>query len=259
MHTLPKRILARKMYKTTLKIDFFLKIVVVDETSFFFRYMMCNFTFSASVLLMFTLMFERYRTLCSPFTNAVISLNSSSLRIHATLALVTLFALCFSFPRVYEISVVFNESDKTYLIYRTNLVNSPSYVIGYRIIGSFLFYSVCPYILIFFMSFKIWNKMSAASYDRAKMNVSFMSSEKITSENIFIAITVKFLISRFASTFFDVIEHSIGAEAFIGNSLAMFFVHVNNLMVIISSALNFFIFWLFSNSFRKAVSRFLLC
>lgn len=204
---------------------------------------------------MLAFMFERYRTLCSPFMSSVIALNSSPRKIHATLTFVTFFSLIFSFPRLYEFLVVYDANAHSYSIYRTDLINSPVYVIGYRIIGSLLFYSALPYILIFIMSFKVWNKIRSSTKARAEMNVvSSKANEKISSEKIFIAIALKFLISRFTSTSFDILEHLIGVEAFIGSILVMFCVHINNLIVIVSSALNFFIFCFFSKSFRKALS-----
>jgi hypothetical protein len=202
-------------------------------------------------------MFERYRTLGCSFTSSVISRNSSALKIHTTLSIVMFFSFVFSIPRIYEYIVSYNEIEKSYSIHGSVLTKSTFYIIGYRIFGSLVFYSAVPYFLIFIMSFKIWNKISIASQIREQMNV--FSSSQNTSEKIFIAITIKFLISRFGTISFDIIEHIIGTETFEASSLAMLFVSINNLFVVASSALNFFIFWIFLKPFKKEVSNFCSC
>lgn len=216
--------------------------------------MLCNFTFCASVLLMFAFMFERYRTLCSGFSSAVFARASMPAKVHATLALITLFALLFTLPRYFEITVEYNELLQTYSLIRKPIASSPSYIILYRIIGSLLFYSAIPYILIFFMSFRVWYKMSLAFNERMEMQCLNPSEMKnISSEKVFIALTIKFLISRLTSTFIDSIECLVGPEVFVNSSTATLFVNINNVVVIISSALNFFIFWAFSAKFRRSI------
>jgi hypothetical protein len=214
---------------------------------------MCNFTFSASVFLMLALMFERYRTLCCQFSTAVLARHSSAKTAHLTLAMVTIFSFCYSIPRYFEFTVKFNYDHHLYLTIPTSLMTSRIYIIGYRIVGGVLFYSACPYILIFIMSFKVWKKTTEAYHERAQMKApSIRERENLNSERIFFAITTKFLISRLAATLFDILEHLLGAQAFVESPFAMLCVHFNNLVVVIASILNFFIFFGFSSSFRKS-------
>lgn len=77
--------------------------------------------------------------------------------------------------------------------------------------------------------------------------------KNISSEKVFIALTIKFLISRLTSTFIDTIECIVGPDVFVQSSTATLIVNINNIVVIISSALNFFIFWTFSAKFRRSL------
>lgn len=207
---------------------------------------------------MLELMIERYRMLCCRFATTVLSRHSTAKRIHVTLFSIMLFALLYSLPRYFEFYVEYVPKEAVYLTNPSSLVSSKVYVIGYRIIGGVLFYSALPYILIFLISAKIWQTTAEATRSRTQMKAtSPREKENLNSERILFAITVKFLVSRFAATLFDIVEHFVGADVFVNSAFAMLCVYVNNLMVVISSALNFFIFLYFSTAFKKSVAVFL--
>lgn len=231
--------------------------------------MMCHFATSTGVFIMLALMIERYRTLCTRFSTAVYSHNSSLKRTYIILTAVTISAFIFSIPRFFEASVKYDYIHQHYIIHKTILLESKIYIILYRILGSLLFYSALPYVIIFLLSFRILKKIQTASLERVQLQgyrysvTSFLNTynpfndtEKFNNEKIFLAISFKFLFFRLASTSFDVIEQLIGVEPFVGPTIALFFVNINNLFVIISSTLNFFIFWHYSNNFKKASGRF---
>uniref|UniRef100_A0A0M3IMD1 G_PROTEIN_RECEP_F1_2 domain-containing protein n=1 Tax=Ascaris lumbricoides TaxID=6252 RepID=A0A0M3IMD1_ASCLU len=63
----------------------------------------------------------------------------------------------------------------------------------------------------------------------------------------------KFLLSRLMPTALDVAEHIVSAKEFLNSSTATICVDISNLLVVISSATNFFIYFAFSRSFRRVV------
>lgn len=100
---------------------------------------------------MCALMFDRYRTLCQPFA---VKSNNIPL-IHKALFGVAFTALLFSIPRFFELHSKFDPEENEYYIAQTELVNDQIYMIGYRIVGGLLFYSVLPYVVLFILSFRV--------------------------------------------------------------------------------------------------------
>ncbi|CAD5219124.1 unnamed protein product [Bursaphelenchus okinawaensis] len=215
-------------------------------------YLMSNAALIASVWLMCALMLDRYRTLCKPF-----SVRSNNIPlIHKVLFGVCLTALLFSMPRFFELHSVLDESTDTFYVSQTQLVHNKLYMIGYRIVGGLLFYSLLPYVLLFVLSFRVWLVIRSAAMARLKMNASgTMSSAYATdSEMILIAVISKFLLSRLLPTVLDVVEHLVGPEIFTRSAELTICVDISNLVVVSSAGINLFIFYAFSNSFRKAIN-----
>ncbi|CAD5226615.1 unnamed protein product [Bursaphelenchus xylophilus] len=214
-------------------------------------YLMSNTALIASVWLMCALMLDRYRTLCKPFA---VRANNIPL-IHKVLFGVCLTALLFSMPRFFELNSVLDEASGTYYVSQTQLVHNKLYMIGYRIVGGLLFYSLLPYVILFVLSFRVWLVIRSAALARLKMNASgTMSSACATdSEMILIAVISKFLLSRLLPTVLDVIEHVVGPETFTRSPQLTICVDISNLVVVSSAGINLFIFYAFSNSFRKAI------
>jgi hypothetical protein len=100
---------------------------------------------------MCSLMFDRYKTLCSPFTVRSGNIN----RIHRILLTVCLIAIIFSLPRFFEISVELDSSTGIEYVTQTSLVHNKIYMIGYRIFGGLMLYSLMPYLVLFVLSFKV--------------------------------------------------------------------------------------------------------
>lgn len=105
-----------KLFKFLFKLSKFL----LKPTNHFFK-----------VWLMCALMFDRYRTLCSPF--AVRSSNISL--IHRVLLSVCLVALVFSLPRFFELHLEKDPMSGIEYVSQTELVHNKLYMIGYRIFG----------------------------------------------------------------------------------------------------------------------------
>uniref|UniRef100_A0A914CEQ7 G-protein coupled receptors family 1 profile domain-containing protein n=1 Tax=Acrobeloides nanus TaxID=290746 RepID=A0A914CEQ7_9BILA len=220
--------------------------------------MLSNTALTASVWLMCALMFERYRTLCSPLTRALHARSWSSKRIHIILSIVSLVAILYSLPRFFEIGIGLNANGE-YQLMQTSLVQNQLYMVGYRIIGGMIFYSLVPYILLFLISWRVAYVLSSAAKTRVVMNARVMRTGISDSEKILIAVMVKFLASRLMPTALDVAEHIVSPEAFLMSSTATLFVDISNLVVVASSGTNFFIFFLFSTSFRRTVYNLFCC
>lgn len=212
-------------------------------------YLLSNASLTASVWLMCVLMFERYRALCRPLDSHVKQLNLK--RVHRTLCVVSLLALLFSLPRLFEISVL--EVDGKYHVHQTLLVETRSYMIGYRIIGGLLFYSLLPYIVLFIISARISLALHAANKQRQSLAASLRSTRNADSELVLIAVMAKFLISRSMPTALDLAEHIVSSREFLNSTTATFFVDISNLIVVLSSATNFFVYFSLSAAFRRTV------
>lgn len=154
--------------------------------------MLSNTALTASVWLMCALMFERYRTLCSPLTRALHARSWSSKRIHIILSIVSLVAILYSLPRFFEIGIGLNPNGE-YQLMQTSLVQNQLYMVGYRIIGGMIFYSLVPYILLFLISWRVAYVLSSAAKTRVVMNARVMRTGISDSEKILIAVMVKFL------------------------------------------------------------------
>lgn len=124
---------------------------------------MSNAALTASVWLMCALIFDRYRTICRPFTRS----SQTTGKVHKVLGLVCLLALIFSLPRFYELTLVHDHDANEYYLDQTELVRNKLYMIGYRILGGLLLYSLFPYVILFLLSFKVgfnWKSMRVPQF-----------------------------------------------------------------------------------------------
>jgi len=124
-------------------------------------------------------------------------------------------------------------------------------MIGYRIVGGLMFYSLLPYVVLFAMSLRVYFVLRAAAKARLKMAARQNVSGCTDSEMILLCVMAKFLFSRLMPTALDVAEHAIGSDKFLESSEATLCVDISNLIVVASSSMNFLIFYFFSNSFRQ--------
>uniref|UniRef100_A0A0K0EXC0 G_PROTEIN_RECEP_F1_2 domain-containing protein n=1 Tax=Strongyloides venezuelensis TaxID=75913 RepID=A0A0K0EXC0_STRVS len=240
-------------------------------------YTFCNTTMVASVWLMCALMYDRYRAL-SPNLTVALSLKSVKEKdIHKMLALVFSSALIYTLPRFFELKVVYqeveyNNSFTNYVFgenqaqfvpipVQTDLVRNSFYMIGYRVVGGFLFYSLIPYILLFGASTKISIELHKTAKRRQKMFSNSSPRYRISagtseSNKILLAVMAKFLISRLMPTILDVVECLLGADSFNNDYYyATLLIDISNFIIVLASTTNFFIFncykTLFTNVFYK--------
>src|SRR4051794_656527 len=105
---------------------------------------------------MLALIIDRYCSLCRPFKSLVMVQHHRAKQIHITLAIVTILSIIYSLPRYFELNVSYNNASNNYSIVYSNLMTSELYMVGYRIIGSLIFCTVLPYILVFMAFAKFW-------------------------------------------------------------------------------------------------------
>ncbi|KHN87747.1 FMRFamide receptor [Toxocara canis] len=214
-------------------------------------YMLSNATLTASVWLMCAMMYDRYQALCRPLHQRMKCQRTPRRRVHVNCVIVVLLALFYSLPRLLELSVT--SAGGSLRVVQTPLVHNRLYMIGYRIVGGLLFYSLLPYIALSFVSTRVSIAVHSASCKRRMMSkLNHQSLRRLTSESerILLAIMSKFLISRLFPTALDILEHLIGPDAFLHSMAATAAVNISNLIVVISSATNFFIYYFLSNTFR---------
>lgn len=126
-----------------------------------FFYLASNTALTASVWLMCALIFDRYRTIIvHPFVkkyNNNSYENKQTKRIHQSLLLVYILALCFSLPRFFELRLQWDPLSDEYYLTQTSVVRNKIYMIGYRILGGLFLYSLFPYVVLFVLSFRVRN------------------------------------------------------------------------------------------------------
>uniref|UniRef100_A0A0K0E9X3 G_PROTEIN_RECEP_F1_2 domain-containing protein n=1 Tax=Strongyloides stercoralis TaxID=6248 RepID=A0A0K0E9X3_STRER len=236
-------------------------------------YLFCNTTMVASVWLMCALMYDRYRALTSKL-NVALSIKSVKEKdIHKMLALVFISSLIYTLPRFFELKITYKEievyngfsdyilnEDNIQIIpipIQTDLVRNNFYMIGYRVIGGFLFYSLIPYILLFGASTKISIELHKTTKRRQKMLSTSISNNKISngtseSNKILFAVMAKFLISRLMPTILDVVECLVGADSFNNDYYYVsLIIDISNFIIVVASGTNFFIFNCYKKLYKK--------
>jgi hypothetical protein len=241
--------LRHPVYKFEKKIDF------GNPDTPLFRYVISNAAFTASVWLMVSLIIDRYCALCRRFENLVVAQKQNDQRIHIILSTLSLVSFLYSVPRYFELNISFNYDHSVYVVTSTNLLSNSTYMIYYRIIGSLIFYSIVPYIIVFIAFVKFSFFLRNFHTTRVSLNVPQSKTAKENESNrLLLALSIRFLLSRFPSTLVDIYEMISGSqEEFLQSTIAMFCVYVSNFLVIFSSASTFFLFFIFSCRFRKFV------
>jgi hypothetical protein len=207
--------------------------------------------FTFNVWLMLALMFERYRLLCRKLSNTV---GYKPRDIYSKIISILIASFLFASLRFFELKVTYSLTDEQYHIEQTTLAIHSYYMLLYRIIGSLLFYSFVPYILIFIFSMKIWSVIIKSNEEHVKMNVSRTNSTE--SNRILMALSVRFLVSRLPLSMLDIIELLHGTINFFDSTLTMLCTHASNFLVVLSCALTFFTFYAFSMKFRNSMKCF---
>ncbi|KAI6214161.1 hypothetical protein M3Y94_00235800 [Aphelenchoides besseyi] len=219
-----------------------------------YLYFLSNTALTTSVWLISALMLDRYRSLVVN----TFSVRSSTPAVNRVLLCVCAAAFVYNIPRFFELGSEIHEPTQRPVIYQTELVQSSVYMLGYRIVGGILFYSLVPYGFLFVLGFKVWMVIRRAAQQRQKMNAnsasnSFLHANTTDSEMILIAVIAKFLLSRLLPTILDCVEHIVGAKEFTHSATLTICVDMSNLVVVTSSAINLFIFYACSASFRKSL------
>uniref|UniRef100_A0A914ZGH3 G-protein coupled receptors family 1 profile domain-containing protein n=1 Tax=Parascaris univalens TaxID=6257 RepID=A0A914ZGH3_PARUN len=215
--------------------------------------MLSNATLTASVWLMCAMMYDRYEALCRPLRQQLsyCATTNPTRRIHIICATILLLGLIYTLPRLFELTVV--SVNNTLRVEQTSLVRNRLYMIGYRIVGALFFYSLLPYVVLSFITARVSYALHHASYKRttiSKYSHRTLRHRSSDSERILMAIMTKFLISRLLPTALDIIEHIIGQENFLFSATITIIVDICDLIVVLASASNFFIYCAFSRSFR---------
>ncbi|VDK60642.1 unnamed protein product [Anisakis simplex] len=240
-----------------------------------FCYVLSNATLTASVWLMFVMMYDRYRALCRPLHQRLSQrhLQKPTRRIHWICMCILFMGLIYSLPRLFELDVitevvndeVHRNASSHYLsahteqlrVVQTALVKSYLYMVGYRIVGAILFYSLLPYVILSAISARVSYAVHQAALRRkaickSSIDVS-LERRSCESERILLATMAKFLISRLLPTALDITEHIIGHESFLISPTITIVVDVCDLIVVLASAVNFFIYCALSRTFRRSL------
>lgn len=107
---------------------------------------------------------ERYLSLCHPLLHRRIRPHSAS-QIYG-LVTIAVAAILYRIPKWFELHIAecTDENDQSIIpvLWPTRLLQNPQYMIGYRVVGSLVFHSVGPFLLLTVMSVLIVRKLTNA-------------------------------------------------------------------------------------------------
>ena len=204
---------------------------------------------------MVSLIIDRYCALCGRFANIVMAQKQNDAKIHLILTAISISSFLYSAPRYFELNISYNEIHQLYIVSTTDLFSNTIYMIYYRIIGSLIFYTMVPYIIVCIAFIKFFIVLKNLNKTRVSLNVLKPKSIKENESNsLLIALSIRFLLSRLPTTLVDVYEMIFKNQTeFLESQIAMIFVFISNFLVIFSSASTFFLFLTFSCRFRTFV------
>ncbi|KAI1703458.1 hypothetical protein DdX_14882 [Ditylenchus destructor] len=233
----------------------------------------------ASVWLILALVIDRYLILSRTFT---MSTSKSGCNIKLLVLFIYLISLVVAFPRYFDWHLAYNPGSGRASLTRLALSRNQAYVLIYKAIGGAVLYSIIPPILIFVMLSKVWSIMYRANYldssrivlrpardiiakisgeycpIRKFVRTRLHSDETTDSEIILMFLTLKILISRAFPSLLDILEYLTvfhGFSSVISPSAFSNLVHVSNFVIASTSSVNFFIFYIFSSSFRRCFNK----
>lgn len=134
-------------------------------------YTVSNITLIGSVWIVMALTVDRYFALCQPLTHKAIGKKT---RVKKLLFLVSVMATLFGMPRCFELNVITSDVGNGTIVAHvapTNLTKSDIYMIGYRVLGGLIFYSLVPFVLLFCITIRITIAISKASRRRGAMSL----------------------------------------------------------------------------------------
>ncbi|KAI1704680.1 hypothetical protein Ddc_16053 [Ditylenchus destructor] len=231
----------------------------------------------ASVWLILALVIDRYLILSRSFT---MSTSRSGCNINLIVLIIYLASLAVALPRYFDWHLTYNPISGRSSLTRSALSRIQAYMLIYKAIGGTVLYSIVPPVLIFVMLSKVWSIMYKANYldssrivlrpaqdiiakisgeycpIRKFVRTRLHSDETTDSEIILMFLILKILISRAFPSLLDILEYlTMFHSSVISPSAFWNLVHVSNFVVASTSTVNFFIFYIFSSSFRRCFNR----
>lgn len=213
--------------------------------------MLCNATLTSNVWIIFLLVGERYRVLCHGFVSSVLAHTQHSQKFHKIGFFVIFMSILYNLPRYFELYVQYVPKENHYLISSSHLTENYLYMVGYRIIGSLIFYSAMPYIVIFFMSYKVLNVIRNVGH--VGYSEKSPSYAPFDSDKVLMALAMRFLVSRLLTTLLDIAESVVGFNVFFDSPFTLVCSYLSNFLVVCSSASSFLVFCTFSKKFRASL------
>ncbi|KAI6232464.1 G-PROTEIN-RECEP-F1-2 domain-containing protein [Aphelenchoides besseyi] len=244
-------------------------------------YVFANASHTGCVWIAVVLTVDRYLALCRPLKHPAIG---KKCRVRRLMIAVSGFALFFSLPRYFEVTlvdhcttfelsneleIIRNSSNCQHQIERTVLTQNVVYWTVYHILLQCLFITVVPCFILCALTCQISFALRSAGQRRKSLcqvtsGEYSLGSPRGSAESgklknndhrsnvMLVLIIAKFLIANLLPTVADVLEHIVGDEAFRTSPLATLFVDFSNLLLVLNCSTNFYVFLLWSKRFRRS-------
>lgn len=254
------------------------EVVLYGEYSqaFPFFYFLSNVARNGSVWIVVTVALERYFALCYPYK---FQLWNTEKRVYILLSLVSCLAFIYGLPRFFELKLGEkcrhpDTSLSVPSLVATALRKNRPYWLIYRVAGGFIFYSIGPFLLLTFLTIRISMEIGRSQTRlrettrkngrRESQLYRFIkrlrddengNGEVGDKQNVnhwmHVAVITKFLIFHSAPTVLDIYvwlnSTSLSKAIHVAG-------HASNLMVVLNSSCNFFIYLRTSAHFKRDLS-----
>ncbi len=222
-----------------------------------------NICLIGSVWVVLILTVDRHFAVFRPLTHKAV-VTPEGLR--KLMILVTAMAVVFGLPRYFELAVRQchdpQSGDLTLEIEPSKLRSNMLYVVAYKIVGSLIFYSALPFVLLLALTIDISIKIRASKRKQRVPTSSALILGQQTAlsradqsvNHMLLAVAVKFLISRLFPTALDVAEAIVGEENFVQSLSTNYAADISNLVVVLNSLTNSWIYFGFGKGFRRELA-----
>lgn len=232
-------------------------LVPSDQLLFIYKYFypVAHVFHTESVWTLVLLSFERYLGICHPLKNNRRRSTPKPSKFNWILfTLVSVSGVIFSIPRFFEITSC-QASDKSLIVTPTSLRLSGHYQLIYNVILRLVCLTVGPFFLMFILTCLICVSLrNSQGLHQAAVPYRFIKASRkrleTTMNSMLIADAVKFLLSMSLTAALDFCELILSTENL--ESLPfVYVVDISNVIIILSSSLNFFVYWCCGSKFRS--------
>lgn len=197
---------------------------------------------TASVYLTLTVTLERYVAVCHPLRARAICTYG---RARIYVVVIIIFSICYNIPRIFEVALMEFEDDEfeyVFCIFGSEIRNDPKYINIYIHWLYLIFIYFIPFFSITFFNTMIYRQVRKANRERQRL--SRTEKREIGLATMLFCVVIVFLCCNILALVINIIE------AFTSQIYDRV-VKTSNLLVTINSSVNFIIYVIFGEKFKR--------